>query len=124
MQKAIVASDVRKATGHDYISAKILKMCSNRLAVPLTYLFNLCITDSDFPLLCKYTIVASDVRKATGHDYISAKILKMCSNRLAVPLTYLFNLCITDSDFPLLCKYTTVTSVYKKDDPLTMKNKV
>ena len=41
IQKAIVALDVKKATGHDYISAKILKMCSNSLAVPLTYLFNL-----------------------------------------------------------------------------------
>ena len=67
-------------------------------------------------------IVALDVKKATGHDYISAKILKMCSNSLAVPLTYLFNLCITDSVFPLHCKYATVTPVYKKDDPLTMKN--
>ena len=74
------------------------------------------------PDVMQKAIVALDVKKATGHDYISAKILKMCSNNLAVPLTYLFNLCITDSVFPLQCKYATVTPVYKKDDPLTMKN--
>jgi hypothetical protein len=82
--------------------------------------------DFDFkPISCQsmYNILQSlDTSKATGYDDISAKILKLSSPVLYVPLTNLFNKCILNSIFPTELKCANVYPVYKKDNPMIKKN--
>ena len=60
-------------------------------------------------------------KKATGHDGLSPKILKLSTAALATPLTNLFNYCIRTSTLPSDWKMSNVTPIHKKDE-VTDKN--
>ena len=55
-------------------------------------------------------------KKATGHDGLSPKILKLSTAALATPLTNLFNYCIRTSTLPSDWKMSNVTPIHKKDE--------
>ena len=63
-----------------------------------------------------------NTRKATGHDTIPPKLIKLGAKPLSTPITMLINQCIGTSDFPNLLKLGEVTPVFKKDDVLNKKN--
>ena len=54
-----------------------------------------------------------DVRKATGQDGISARLLKSVAEELANPLTYIFNLSLQSGIIPSAWKQSNTTPVHK-----------
>ena len=60
-------------------------------------------------------------KKATGHECLSPKILKLSTAALATPLTNLFNYCIRTSTLPSDWKMSNVIPIHKKDE-VTDKN--
>ena len=62
-----------------------------------------------------------NAKKATGHDGLSPKILKLSAAVLATPLTNLFNYCIRTSTLPSHWKMSNVTPIHKKNK-VTNKN--
>ena len=63
-----------------------------------------------------------DVNKATGHDSISAKILKAGAEEISLPLSILYSLCIKKSQCPCDWKKGDWTPIYKKDDKHAKEN--
>ena len=63
-----------------------------------------------------------EVKKSTGHDGISPKILKLSTPSLAGPLTTLFNYCIRTSTLPCSWKMSNVFPIYKKGDTSDKNN--
>ena len=63
-----------------------------------------------------------NIRKATGCDNISPKLLRIGSQILCIPLTYLVNNCIQSSCFPDMLKQAEVTPIYKKNDVMDKCN--
>ena len=57
-----------------------------------------------------------DVHKACGPDGLSARILSECTDELAVPLTKLFVLSLSQGKFPTIWKKAHVAPVNKKGD--------
>ena len=57
-----------------------------------------------------------DVNKATGHDGISAKILKAGDDEISLTLSILYNSCIKKGQWPCDWKKGDWTLIYKKDD--------
>ena len=53
-----------------------------------------------------------EVKKSTGHDVLSPKILKLSTPSLADPLTTLFNYCIRTSTLPSSWKMSNVSPIY------------
>ena len=62
------------------------------------------------------------VKKATGVDKISCKILKLAKTALQSPLIGLINLSIRTSTFPDSIKRAQVTPLHKKNDPMDKTN--
>ena len=62
------------------------------------------------------------VKKATGADKLSCKILKLGKPVLQSPLTGLINLAIQTSTFPEHLKRAQVTPIHKKNDTLSKTN--
>ena len=63
-----------------------------------------------------------EVKKSTGHDGLSPKILKLSTPSLADPLTTLFNYCIRTSTLPSSWKMSNVSPIYKKGDTSDKNN--
>jgi exonuclease III len=63
-----------------------------------------------------------DTKKATGHDKIAPKILKMSARIIAKPITALVNMCIQSGTFIHSLKLAQITPVYKKGDILSKAN--
>ena len=63
-----------------------------------------------------------NVKKATGHDGISAKVLKLARPVIVKPLTDLINLTIERSEFPDSTKNAMVTPLHKKNSNLDKEN--
>ena len=63
-----------------------------------------------------------EVKKSTGHDGISPKILKLSTPSLAGPLTTLFNYCIRTSTLPCSWKMSNVFPIYKNGDTSDKNN--
>ncbi len=63
-----------------------------------------------------------NVKKATGHDMIPPKLVKLGADALCKPLHYLVNYSIKTSSFPSELKYAEVTPVFKKNDRLNKEN--
>ena len=61
-------------------------------------------------------------KKATGHDNIPPKLVKIGASILCKPITYLVNMSIKTSVFPDTLKRAEVTPIYKKEDMLDKKN--
>ena len=63
-----------------------------------------------------------NTKKATGHDNIPPKLLKLGANILAGPITFLINESIKTSIFPDQLKCANVIPLYKKGDSLLTSN--
>ena len=63
-----------------------------------------------------------DPNKAHGHDQISIRMLKLCSNSICKPLEIIFNQCLETSTFPNDWKKGNVNPVFKKGDKQILKN--
>ena len=61
-------------------------------------------------------------KKATGHDGISAKILKLAKPVIVRPITSLINLTIECSEFPDNAKNAMVSPLHKKNTNLHKEN--
>ena len=62
------------------------------------------------------------INKATGPDGLSARILKMAAAAIAGGLTKLFNVSLTEGDFPMEWKKANVYPVFKSGDPCLRTN--
>lgn len=62
------------------------------------------------------------VRKATGLDNLSAKLLKIVEPVILQPLTNIVNRTLVDGRFPDQLKVARVTPIHKKNDKLDKKN--
>ena len=62
------------------------------------------------------------ISKATGPDGLSARILKMVAAAIAGGLTRLFNVSLTEGDFPMEWKKANVYPVFKSGDPCLRTN--
>ena len=74
------------------------------------------------PTQVKSVLETLDVNKATGHDGISAKIVKAAAKEISLPLSTLYNLCIKKGQWPCDWKKGDWTPVYKKDDKHAKEN--
>ena len=63
-----------------------------------------------------------NVKKATGADNISAKILKSCSSSISSSIANLVNKSFETCKFPNFMKKRQVLPLYKKKDPLNKEN--
>ena len=63
-----------------------------------------------------------DAKKATGHDGISVKLIKKCSDFVIPHLTIMFNNCIATSIFPDVLKIARVIPIYKSGDTGMVSN--
>ena len=64
----------------------------------------------------KSVLESLDVNEATGHDGISAKILKAGDDEISLTLSILYNSCIKKGQWPCDWKKGDWTLIYKKDD--------
>ena len=60
--------------------------------------------------------------KATGHDLVLPKVLRMVADEVASPLTHLYNEIISRGTWPEPWKWGAWTPVFKKDDALNKGN--
>ena len=63
-----------------------------------------------------------NVKKSTGYDNISPRLLKISSSEIAEPLTNLINMSIKTSIFPDILKQAEVSPLFKKDDNMNKNN--
>ncbi|MCP4460780.1 MAG: reverse transcriptase family protein, partial [Cytophagales bacterium] len=63
-----------------------------------------------------------DPNKAQGPDKINGKVLKKCSNSLAVPLSLLFHMSYTTGQIPALWKVANVVPIHKKGSKIDVSN--
>jgi hypothetical protein len=66
--------------------------------------------------------VNGSVKKATGRDGISAKLLKLAKPVIAKPITKMINKTITNSVFPDQLKQAQVVALHKKNNALDKSN--
>ena len=64
----------------------------------------------------------TSVKKTTGRDGISAKLLKLAKPVIAKPLTKMINKTITNSVFPDQLKQAQVVALHKKNNALDNSN--
>ena len=63
-----------------------------------------------------------NVKKSTGYDNISPRLLKMSSSKIAEPLTDLINMSIKTNIFPDALKQAEVSPLFKKHDNMNKEN--
>ena len=63
-----------------------------------------------------------DSNNGHGHDQISIRMLRLCSNSTGKPLEIIFNRCLETSTFPNDWKKGNVVPVFKKGDKQILKN--
>ena len=63
-----------------------------------------------------------DPNKAHGHDMISIRMLKICSNSIYIPLQLIFRSCIEDGKSPSEWEKANVVPVHKKGNKQTLEN--
>jgi len=66
----------------------------------------------------------SNVKKATGHDFIPIKALKLGAPALCKPLSSLFNKILVRGELPIIWKESEITPVFKKGEQLPAIEKV
>ena len=64
----------------------------------------------------------TSVKKTTGRDGISAKLLKLAKPVIAKPITKMINKTITNSVFPDQLKQAQVVALHKKNNALDKSN--
>ena len=63
-----------------------------------------------------------NAKKATGHDLLPSKILKVASSIICYPICNLINKCIQTGKFPSAMKWADVCPVYKKGNNMDVAN--
>ena len=81
--------------------------------------FNFSSVTSDSVMLCLKNI---NPRKSTGFDNIPGKLIRLAHRELAVPITNLINVSMTQSVFPDIYKCAEVSPIFKKTDSLCRGN--
>ena len=61
-------------------------------------------------------------KRSFGYDGLSSEILKLASEVLVVPLTYIINFSIVTGKFPSNWKISKVIPLFKKGDKKSFKN--
>ena len=67
-------------------------------------------------------ISSFDLNKSLGPNSLSIYIMKICSDFFSHYLCEIINISFTTGIFPQLCKTAKVIPIFKKDDPLNVKN--
>ena len=67
-------------------------------------------------------LIGLDVKKSHGPDKISAKMIKLCGNELALPLKIIFDNILATGVFPKQWKKANVTPIHKKNDKQDVTN--
>ena len=63
-----------------------------------------------------------DVNKAHGHDNISVRMIKLCINSVAHPLTLIFQNSMAAGTFPTQWKRANIVPIHKKNDKQIVPN--
>lgn len=63
-----------------------------------------------------YIIELCTSNKASGPDIISHKILKICPNKIAIPLSMIFNKSLRQCKYPSSWKIANVIALFEKGD--------
>ncbi|XP_069133195.1 uncharacterized protein [Argopecten irradians] len=74
------------------------------------------------PVSIEKCIKSISLKKATGIDGVSPRLLRACCEQVKFPLCNLFNHCIRENSFPDRLKEAQVVPVFKKKDPLNKEN--
>lgn len=67
-------------------------------------------------------ILALDVKKASGYDNMSTRLIRDACNFISTPLCHIFNLSLQEGKFPDTLKIAKVTPIYKKGSKDTPGN--
>ena len=97
----------------------------NKSVIPseLTLLTENSLANCHFPKKDILQIIRNlDSNKAHGHDMISIRTLKLCSDSICKPLEIIFKTCLRNGRFPLEWKKGNFVPSYKKSDKQTIKN--
>jgi hypothetical protein len=70
----------------------------------------------------KSIIHSLKLKKSTGYDEITSKILKACASLISHPLSYICNHSLYTGIFPDHLKIATVKPLFKKGDKTSMTN--
>ena len=62
------------------------------------------------------------INKATGHDLLPPKLLKLWSPILCYPLCFILNMCFTSGMFPDILKQAEICPIFKKGDVMNVCN--
>ena len=115
-----MAKDIGNETVVDKNHPSIIEINKNRKDIP-----NLELKEISDEFVHKQINKTSDsVKKATGRDGISAKLLKLAKPVIAKPITKMINKTITNSVFPdqLKVKQAQVVALHKKNNALDKSN--
>ena len=93
--------------------ARIRSHCENKQAITIE-------STNTTEVLC--ALQSLKTNKATGYDDIPAKVLYLGAKDLAIPLTKLYNSCISSGKWPSEWKRGEWIPAFKKDDPLDKEN--
>ena len=63
-----------------------------------------------------------NINKATGHDLLPPKLLKLGSHILCYPLCSILNMCFTSGMFPDILKQAEICPLFKKGDAMNVCN--
>ena len=63
-----------------------------------------------------------NINKATGHDLLPPKLLKLGSHILCYPLCVILNMCFTSGMFPDILKKAEICPIFKKGDAINVCN--
>ena len=63
-----------------------------------------------------------NINKATGHDLLPPKLLKLGSHILCYPLCFILNMCFTSGMFPDILKQAEICPIFKKGDAMNVCN--
>ena len=67
-------------------------------------------------------IRALDVNKAHGHDNISVRLIKLCTNSVTNPLTLIFRNSMAAGKFATQWKRANIAPIHKKNDKQIVSN--
>ena len=67
-------------------------------------------------------LININCNKATGHDKIPPKLIKLGAKELCGPITAIVNQCVRTSEFPSVLKRGEITPIFKKGDMMDKRN--
>ena len=76
---------------------------------------------ADVALIKKHLNIIN-INKATSHDLLPPKLLKLGSHILCYPLCFILNMCFTSGIFPDILKQAELCAIFKKGDAMNVCN--